>query len=128
MLFGSGVAVMAAPPQGVVGGAAGLVAAVVQALNNVSVTGSQVGLVNVDDSLNNLTALNNILNNSPILNNWDVDVTIGDINVIRDVLTFQDSLNGNTVLTDFLNNSVNDLTAVVGVVVLGGQDLIVLTR
>ena len=128
MLFGSGVAVMAAPTQGVVGGAAGLVAAVVQALNNVSVTGSQVGLVNVDDSLNNLTALNNILNNSPILNNWDVDVTIGDINVIRDVLTFQDSLNGNTVLTDFLNNSVNDLTAVVGVVVLGGQDLIVLTR
>ena len=124
MLFGSGAAVMAAPPQGVVGGAAGLVAAVVQALNNVSITGSQVGLVNVDDSLNNLTALNNILNNSPILNNWDIDVTIGDINVIRD------SLNDNTILTNLLNNSLNniDVNAIVGVVVLGGQDLIILTR
>jgi hypothetical protein len=124
MLAGTGASAFAAAPTQTAGaGAAGLVAAVVQALNNVSIAGGQVGLVNVDDSLNNLTALNNILNNSPILNNWDITVTIGDINVIRD------SLNNNTVLSDLLNNSLNnvDVNALVGVVVLGGQDLVLLT-
>ena len=53
------------------GGAVGVVAAVVNlAVDrtlNLTDTDIQVGLVNIDRSLNNLTALNNVLNNSPIL-------------------------------------------------------------
>ena len=128
MLFGSGVAVMAAPRQGVAGGAAGLVAAVVQALNNVNVDVSNVDVtvVQVDDSLNNLTALNNILNNSPFLN--DVTVIIGDISVLSNILNIDQLYVLNNSPIDVLNNSPIDVNAIIGVVVLGGQDLILLTR
>jgi hypothetical protein len=72
--------------------------------------------VDINDSLNNLTALNNILNNSPILSNNDIDVVdvvdVGDIDV------------------DVLNNALNQLdlvvTDVIAVAILSGGDLIFL--
>lgn len=105
-------------------GAVGLVAAVVSALNNINVddTTIDVAVVELNNSLNDLTALNNVLNNSPILSNNDIidDVTLTDVNVL--------SIDQSSVLNDFLNNNDIDINAVVGVVVLGGQDLLVFTR
>jgi len=105
-------------------GAVGLVAAVVSALNNVNVTDNNidVAVVELNNSLNNLTALNNVLNNSPILSNNDIidDVTLTDVNVL--------SIDQSEVLNDFLNNNDIDVNAVVGVVVLGGQDILAFTR
>ena len=101
----------AAPPDQV-GGAAGVVAAVVQ-LNN-TLNDNQVAVLN--GSFNNLTALNNVLNHSPILNKNDIDVN---------VLSISDFLNNNNipislknVLTDFLNH--NTVNPVIGVAVLSG--------
>ena len=81
-LLGGSVAGVAAQNQGNQGGAAGLVAAVVQANLNDTVD------VIVTDSFNNLTvrALNNILNNSPILNDLNIEVT--DVNVLSGVTIF----------------------------------------
>jgi hypothetical protein len=84
LLGGTGASV-AAQNQGNTGnqgGAAGLIAAVVQAnLTNVRV-------ITVDDSFNNLTvtALNNILNNSPILN--DLSITVDRVSVLNGVTIF----------------------------------------
>ena len=63
------------------GGAAGLVAAVVQAADTIDITNTNIEVVTiqVEDSLNNLRALNNALNNSPILSNNDVDIVITDV-------------------------------------------------
>lgn len=58
------------------GGASGLVAAVVQ------VAANDVVDVRVVDSLNNLVAIENVLNNSPILSRNDIDVTVGDISLL----------------------------------------------
>lgn len=96
--------------QGNQGGAAGLVAAVVQ-LND-----TNVDVIEVSDSLNNLRALNNVLNNSPILNGLDITVTdvveVGNITVdIEDVLN---------------DNNVN-IDDVIGVAVLSNGDLVILT-
>jgi hypothetical protein len=117
LIGGSAASVFAANPTQVSqNGAVGLVAAVVSALNNVNVddTNIDVAVVELNDSLNNLTALNNVLNNSPILSNNDIidDVTLTDVNVL--------SIDQSEVLNDFLNNNDIDITAVVGVVVLGG--------
>ncbi len=81
-LLGGSVAGVAAHNQGNQGGAAGLVAAVVQANLNDTVD------VIVTDSFNNLKvrALNNILNNSPILNDLNIEVT--DVNVLSGVTIF----------------------------------------
>ncbi len=93
------------------GGAAGLVAAVLQiatgdlAKNNVV----DVSVIQLDKSLNNLTALNNVLNNSPILSKNNVVITVKDIQ----------ALNDNTVLTDFLKNNNIAVGQVVGVGILG---------
>lgn len=93
LLGGTGASV-AAQNQGNTGnqgGAAGLIAAVVQAnLTNVRV-------ITVDDSFNNLTvtALNNILNNSPILN--DLSITVTEVNVLSGVTIFLLS-NGDSVV------------------------------
>ena len=102
------------------GGAAGVVAAVanVNVENNVI----DVAVVELNNSLNNLTALNNVLNNSPILSNNDIDVTIGDITVL------QDFLNDNTVtLQDFLNeNDIDvDVDDVVAIGILNGTDVVI---
>ncbi len=84
LLGGTGASV-AAQNQGNTGnqgGAAGLIAAVVQAnLTNVRI-------ITVDDSFNNLTvtALNNILNNSPILN--DLSITVENVSVLNGVTIF----------------------------------------
>ncbi|MFP7721736.1 hypothetical protein [Lysobacter sp. A3-1-A15] len=58
------------------GGAAGLVGAVVQLAAN------DVADVKVVDSLNNLVAVENVLNNSPILSGNDTEVTVGDISLL----------------------------------------------
>ena len=124
------------------GGAAGIVAAVVNlAVGPLDLTDTniQVGLVNIDKSLNNLTALNNVLNNSPILS----DITVGDVSVLSDItifdvvditnvlndLTITNVLNKNqiTALNLFLlNNPTILLTDVIGVAVLTTGDLIIL--
>ena len=85
LLGGSGVGVAAQGNQNQSGGAAGLVAAVVQA-NDV---------VEIVDSFNNLRALNNILNNSPILNDLEIDVTVEDVDVLTgaDLLLVLNALN-----------------------------------
>ncbi len=84
LLGGTGASV-AAQNQGNTGnqgGAAGLIAAVVQ-LNN-----TNVDVITVSDSFNNLTvrALNNILNNSPILN--DLSITVENVSVLNGVTIF----------------------------------------
>lgn len=109
-LLGGSVAGVVAQNQGNQGGAAGLVAAVVQANLNDTVD------VIVTDSFNNLRALNNFLNNSPITVT-DV-VTVGDINVLNGAQI--------TALTDFLNNNNVDLEVNDVVVrVLSSGDLLV---
>ena len=125
LVAGSAATAFAANPTQVnKNGAAGLVAAVVSALNNVNVTDNNidVAVVELNNSLNNLTALNNVLNNSPILSNNDIidDVTLTDVNVL--------SIDQSSVLNDFLNDNDVDVNAVVGVVVLGGQDILAFTR
>ena len=125
LVGGSAASVFAANPTQVSkNGAVGLVAAVVSALNNVNVddTNIDVAVVELNNSLNNLTALNNVLNNSPILSNNDIidDVTLTDVNVL--------SIDQSSVLNNFLNDNDIDVNAVVGVVVLGGQDILAFTR
>ena len=114
----------AAPANAQQGGAAGLVAAVVQVADTLNQ--NQVGLVNVGNSLNNLTALNNVLDNSPILNQNNVTVsrvvTIGNISALNltDVQV--------TALNDVLNNNHIPIDSVVGVGVLSGGQLVVFQR
>jgi hypothetical protein len=99
------------------GGAAGLVAAVLQVATGDLVKNNvvDVSVVRIGNSLNNLRALNNVLNNSPILSKNNVNVTVQDIQ----------ALNDNTVLTDFLNNNNIAIGQVVGASVLSGGDIIV---
>ena len=106
----------ASAQQSNVGGVAGLVAALVQ------INADDVVDVNIVDSFNNLKLLNNILNNSPILSNNDVDVTIGDIDVLTNFLN-----NNNVTLEDFLNDNNIVLSDILQVIVLDGGDIIVLT-
>ena len=102
--------------QGQQGGAAGLVAAVAQ------IAADDVVSVEVVDSLNNLRALNNILNNSPILSGNDVAVTVGDVSLLSNFLNAN-----NVTLTDFLNDLDLVVGDVVGIALLSGGDIIVLT-
>ncbi len=97
------------------GGAAGLVAALVQ------IATDDVVEVNVVDSFNNLRALNNVLNNSPILSNNDIDITVGDISVLTDFLN-----NNNITLQDFLNENNIELEDILQVIVLNTDDIVVL--
>jgi len=118
LLGGTGASVAAqATDQTQRGGAAGLVAAVVQAQLDDTVN------IQVVDSLNNLRALNNILNNSPILSNNDVDVVVRDIDVDADVLNITV---GDITVQDFLNDNDIDIDDVVGVAILDGGDVIIL--
>lgn len=97
-------------------GAAGLVAAAITAQNLVNLNDStiDIAVVELSNSLNNLRALNNVLNNN------DVDVVVQDI----DVLTGADI----DILTNALQNADIALTDVVGVAVLSGGDFIVFTQ
>lgn len=62
--------------QGQAGGASGLVAAVAQ------IAANDVVDVRVVDTLNNLQAVKNVLNNSPILSRNQTTVTVGDISLL----------------------------------------------
>jgi hypothetical protein len=126
-LLGGSVAGVAAQTQGNQanqGGAAGLVAAVVQANVDEAVN------VIVADSFNNLRALNNVLNNSPILSNNDVDVIVTDVIDVGDV-----TVDIEEVLTDvqvnalnvFLTNNDIELEDITGIAVLSNGDLVVLS-
>jgi len=92
-------------------GAVGLVAAVVTAQDLIDVNNStiDIAVVELNNSLNNLRALNNVLNNN------DVDITIQDI----DVLT------GAQIA--ILEDATIVLSDVVGVAILDGGDFIVFT-
>lgn len=124
-LLGGSVAGVAANHQGNQGnqgGAAGLVAAIVQ-LNNTSVE-----VIDITDSFNNLRALNNVLNNSPILSNNNIPITIlaTDVVDVGDVTVGDITLNALQIaaLNNFLNNVdlvVNDVV----VTVLSTGDLLV---
>jgi subtilase family serine protease len=77
----------------------------------------------IDSSFNNLRALNNVLNNSPFLNDLDINVlTIEDVLndlTIRDVL--QNFLNENDIdvtVEDFLNDNAIGIAVLSGGVVL----------
>jgi hypothetical protein len=120
------VGIAAAPDQVAGNGARGVVAAAVAALQNVNVkdTDVDVAIIQLNNSLNNLTALNNVLNNSPILNNNNIlqDITVQNIDVAI----------ANGVDVNILNQALNDanilITDVVGVAVLSGGDLFIFTR
>lgn len=81
-------------------------------LNNLTITDVQV--VNVEDSVNNNRALNNILNNNQT-----------DIAVLQDFLN--NSVNNNNVefLQNFLNNNDIDIDDVVAIDVLRNGDVVV---
>lgn len=79
------------------GGAAGLVAAVAQ------IAANDVVDVRVVDTLNNLEAVKNVLNNSPILSGNNTAVTVGDVSL----------LNGLNVDLNALGITVDQITGVV---------------
>ena len=118
LLGGAAVGSVSAQQNTQRGGAAGVVAAVVQAVANVNAGDDivEIEVVALNNALNNLRALNNVLNNSPILSQNDIDVTVQDISVLDDAV-IQILEDANIVLND-----------VVGVAVLSGGDLIVFTR
>ena len=109
---GNATSAAAAPRQ--VGGAAGLVAAVLQVALNDTVD------IRVVDSFNDIRILNNVLNNSPILSNNDVDITIGDVTLLSNFLN-----NNNITLTDFLNDLNITIDDVVAIGLLDTGDIIV---
>ncbi|MDP9354090.1 MAG: hypothetical protein M3R02_02190 [Chloroflexota bacterium] len=92
-------------------GAQGLVAAVVQAQDLVDVEDStiDVAVVELNDSLNNLQALNNVLNNN------DIEVDIQDVEVLSNN---QDFLN-------ILEDADIFIGDVVGVEILDGGDFLI---
>lgn len=94
--------------QGQAGGASGLVAAVLQ------IQADDVVNVQVVDSLNNLRVLNNILNDN------DIDVTVGDVSILSDFLN-----NNNITLENFLNNNNVVLSDVVAIGILDTGDIII---
>lgn len=116
MTFAVTAPAVAAPnPTNQSGGAAGVVAAVVQVddtLNELRVLspgGNQnIEVVTVKDSLNN------VLNNSPILSN--------------NVITLQNFLNNNEVLKNFLNNNNVEVSDVVAVDVLSDGTIVVFSQ
>ncbi len=130
LLGGSVVGASAAPTQVAGNGEGGVVAAAVQALNNVNLTDNNVdvAIVQLNNSLNNLRALNNVLNNSPILNNNNIlqGITVQNI----DVAIANGSLNNNNlpILQNALQNANIAIGQVVGVAVLSGGDILVFTR
>jgi hypothetical protein len=124
------VGIAAASPTQVAGnGAGGVVAATVTALQNVAINDTvDVTIVQLNNSLNNLRALNNVLNNSPIANNNNIlqGITVQNI----DVAIANGSLNNNNlpILQNALQNADIAIGQVVGVAVLSNGDLLVFTR
>ena len=118
LTLGAAAPAAAQPTQ--VGGAAGLIAAVVQVndtLNNLTLLSNididNIEVVTIKDSFNN------VLNNSPILSN--------------NVVTVQNFLNNCTVLScieirDFLNNNDILISDVVAIDILSGGDIVIFQR
>lgn len=74
-----------------------------------------VALVELEDSFNNLQALNNVLNNN------DIDVNIQDVDIVEDILNDLD-----IDLQDVLNDLDIDIDDVVGIDILDGGDLLII--
>ncbi|MDP9368398.1 MAG: hypothetical protein M3Q03_09010 [Chloroflexota bacterium] len=102
------------------GGAAGVVAAVANV--NVEDNEIDVAVVELNNSLSNLTALNNVLNNSPILSNNEI--TVGDITILEDFLNNNDI---NVTVQEFLNDNDIDVVVgdVIGIAILDDTDIVV---
>lgn len=124
-------AAAAKPTTNQTNGARGLVNALIN-LND-TLNQNQVGLVNVGHSLNNLTALNNVLNNSPILSGNNVlngSPILNNNNILQNILN--GSLNGSlnnlqiTALNNFLNINHIAVGQVLGVAVLSGGGIVVI--
>ena len=116
MVVTSAAAASAAPANATrqSGGAAGVVAAVVQvddALNNLSVLSDigSVEVITVKDSLNNVLQNATFLNNVTVLQNF---LNNNDVDVLNDALN-----NNNVVITD-----------VIAIEVLSGGDLVIFTQ
>ena len=95
-------------------GAGGLVAAVVDVISQVQAKDAQVGLVNLNNSLNNLTALNNVLSHN------NIPITVQNISVLDNSQI--------DILRQALQNANIQIGQVVGVGVLSGGQLIAFTR
>ena len=114
LMLGAAAPAAAQPTQ--VGGAAGVVAAVVQVnnvLNNLTIDIDNIEVVTVKDSLNN------VLNNNTILSN--------------NVVTLQNFLNNCTLVScieirDFLNQNDILITDVVAIDILSGGDIVIFQR
>jgi hypothetical protein len=110
------------------GGANGAVAVVAQVenvLNNANVLNdSQVGLVNVNHSLNNVRALNNVLNNSPILNNFlnNSPILSGNTITVQNISVLDGAQI--SLLDQALQNANIAIGQVIGVAVLSGGQII----
>ena len=115
---GSGVGVAAQGNGNQTGGAAGLVAIVAQDVADV--TANDVIDVRVIDSFNNLRALNNVLNNSPILSQNNIDIVVQDIDA--DVLSIEI---GDVTVGQILSQNDIDVDAAVGLAILNTGDILV---
>ncbi len=100
----------ARPAEQAQGGPIAVLSGLVNALVSVTAQGSQVGLVNLNNSLNNLRALNNFLNRN------NINITLENINVLS-----------NNQL-ELLRNARINLTRVVAIDVLSTGDIIVFQR
>jgi len=102
----------------------------ISALNNIAVQVQEVNVLNnvdeirvvyledvLNNSLNNLRALNNVLRNADI----DVNVLSG----LQDVLSHNEVLNNNNILNNALDQNKVAISDVIAVNVLSGGDLIV---
>ncbi len=106
------VPALAAPPENrQVGGAAGLVAAVV-GVQDVDVVD------NINVAFRDINVVRNVLNNSPILND-----SLNDVEII----TIEDALNDNVITVEALNDLNIDIDDVVAVVQVLGGGVLVLT-
>jgi hypothetical protein len=110
--FGAGAPVQAQPPQNVQGGgAAGLVAAVI------GVQDVDVDVIrDIDVAFRDINVVRNVLNNSPFLNNANVEI-----------ITIENALNNNVVTVEALNDLNIDVDDVVAVVQVLGGGVLVLT-
>lgn len=121
LLGGTGVGVAAQQNQGAAGGLVGVL---------VGVQANDVVDVAIVDSFNNLRALNNFLNNSPILSQNDIDISdIRVVSVDDIVVNVEDNtivVAGNVIDLDVLNISVEDIVDdIVAIVVVDDTDFVI---
>ncbi len=100
----------AQPAEQAQSGPIAVLSGLVNALVSVNAQDSQVGLVNLNDSLNDLRLLNNFLNRN------DVNITLSNISVLSDNQL------------ELLRDANINISRVVAVSVLSGGDIIVFER